>query len=36
VRGRNIGCKEIHLTLCTRLRSACPMDPTPRRAAPRV
>jgi hypothetical protein len=33
VRGRNIGCKEIHLTLCTRLRSACP---TPRRAASRV
>ena len=33
VRGRNIGCTEIHLTLCTRLRSTCPI---PRRAASRV
>ncbi len=30
VRGRNIECKEIHLTLCTRLRSACPTQRVPR------
>src|SRR5229473_2540267 len=33
VRGRNIECKEIHSTLCTRLRSGCPTPRHPHRVA---